>query len=85
MESMNPASKYFVEVKNYPKIDLPFYEKPGILIDNKYIIPNSVRNLDLVKNIRLREDDVIITGFPKSGKYLLIRLFISSMKSNKNP
>ena len=62
----NSNSKYFVEDKNYKFVPVKGFKNGLKKIDDMHLnILN--RNISLVRTMKLREDDVFICGFPKSG------------------
>lgn len=42
--------------------------KHGLKKRNNMYLPQIVRNVSAVQNAKIREDDLFVIGFPKSGK-----------------
>ena len=64
----DPTNKYYVEDKNYPKVLLPYSARECFFINDKYYLPNYVINLNVIKNIKLKNDDTIVIGKYKNYK-----------------
>ena len=57
----DPKSKYYVEDLNYP---MGIF---GKIAEENFEIHSNSRNIQIIKDMKLRKDDVIICGLPKSG------------------
>jgi hypothetical protein len=60
------TSQFFVEDKNYEVARVQGMRSGLKTVDDIYM-PLLIKNLDLVKQMRVRSDDTFVIGFPKSG------------------
>jgi hypothetical protein len=59
----DPTSKYYVEDKNYEISPMPGYKNVlAKKLANGTIVPLFSRNMDIVKNMKLRSDDTFVIG-----------------------
>lgn len=69
-EINDPNSQYYV-----PKEDFEFIPvkgtKAGVKSRNGHLVPILCRNLSVVKNMEVREDDTFVITFPKSGNKII--------------
>ena len=63
----DPSSKYYIEEIKYSIKINPILRVEMKEIEENSFAPYFVRNIDIIKNIRLRSSDTFIIGFPKSG------------------
>jgi hypothetical protein len=66
-ESFDKNSPYYVEQEEFERVDLPgvtrgYKKRDGILLSNMF------RNMSLIKNMPIKEDDTFVVTYPKSGK-----------------
>jgi hypothetical protein len=66
IQSAVKGSKYHVEEIEYPRIQVPFINGSCKLVDS-IVLPSFIKNLDVIKNLKLRSDDCFVIGIPKSG------------------
>ena len=65
-ERDDPNSVYYVEDKKYKYAPVKGFENGLKKLDDIYLCSFN-RNISLVRDMKLRKDDVFICGFPKSG------------------
>ena len=77
-QELDKDCEYYVEPEEFDRIELKSI-KNGYKIRDGIPLTDMIRNLNLVKNMELRDDDVFSIGYPKSGskffKYLEDTLF----------
>jgi hypothetical protein len=72
----DPTSKYYVEDLNYPVISKNKEKNDifGKIVAEDFVVPSVVRNLKVVKEMPIKNNDTIIIGYPKSGKFFSLIL-----------
>lgn len=66
-------SEYYVREEDFEHAELSTV-KNGYKKRDGVHLPSGIRNLSLVKNMEVREDDVFSIGFPKSGYFIIHHL-----------
>jgi hypothetical protein len=75
----DPSSEFFVEDKNYEVTQVKGMRN-GLKKVDEIFVPLLIKNLDLVKQMRVKPDDTLVIGFPKSGIFKTI--YLSSSQVN---
>jgi hypothetical protein len=57
--SKDPRSKYYVEPEHFEQVYLPHVTK-GYKLRDGILFSNAVQNLSIVKNIKIRLDDIFL-------------------------